>query len=58
MPAPLAAAALSKIATKQGAAVAVALGLMVLVGYLVEKVIDGIERDIEFLIRLVDSACK
>jgi len=48
---------LSKVASKQGAAVAVALGLMTLVGYLVHTVIDNVARDVEFLIRLVDTTC-
>lgn len=49
---------LDKIATKQGAAVAVALGLMGLVSYLVHSIVTGIQSDIDFLIRLVSTTCK
>lgn len=52
---------LAAIATKQGAAVAVALGLMSLVGYLIHSIVGdlaGVKADLDFLIRLVDTTCK
>lgn len=48
---------LDAIASKQGAAVAVALGLLGALTWLVHEVIGGIGRDVEFLIRLVDTTC-
>lgn len=49
--------ALSTVASKQGAAVAVALGLMGLVGYLVKTIVAGLQADVDFLIRLVETTC-
>lgn len=48
---------LTGISAKQGAAAAVALGLMALVGTLVKFILDDVAEDIEFLIRLVDTTC-
>lgn len=48
---------LDTIAAKQGAPAAVAIAAMTLLAWLVHEVIGSIGRDVEFLIRLVDTTC-
>ncbi len=42
---------------KQGAIATVALGLLGSLTWLVKEVISGIGRDVDFLIRLVETTC-